>query len=428
MKYPSKSSEYLRILVEICILTYVVVLPFNHRASLSAASLIVLALCWIALMAVEKRFIFRNTILNIPLGLVLLIALISSFFSIDVLCSLDYFRSEILKSVFIFFAIINFVDNEKHIKRLAWFLMFSFILMNLYGLAEYFAILKPLGRKLDSTLGHHNKVGMFADLVFPIIFLFLIKAKDWKMRIPALAFALLSLVAIIFTQSRGAWVSISLAIIVAAFLYDRKMLGAIAVVLAVIPLLLPVGIMKRIITIFDFKDYMKPGRVLVERPFVWKGAIKIIKEYPIIGAGTGSDIFYKLYVEKGYKPKNAKQKLGHAHNQILETLVENGIVGLIAQILFFTAFFRAVNRGLKENKGTIKEIVLIGCFAGILAILFHGVIGSFFRSRMMMLVMIVMGLAVSCTTTSEIIESEVISISGEQWERKEQEKKSALQV
>ena len=412
MKYPSKTSEYLRIVIEICILTYVVVLPFNHRASLSAASLIVLALSWIALMVVEKRFIFRNTLLNIPLGLVIITALISSIFSIDVLSSLDYFRSEILKSTFIFFAIINFVDNEKHIKRLVWFLMLSFILMNLYGLAEYFAILKPIGGKLDATLGHHNKVGMFADLVFPIIFLFLLKAKGWKMRVPAAAFTLLSLVAIIFTQSRGAWISISLAIIITALFYDRKMLGAVAVVLIVLPLLLPVGIMKRVITIFDLKDYMKPGKVLLERPLVWRGAVKIIKEYPIIGAGTGSDIFYKLYVDIGFKPKKAKQKLGHAHNQILETLVENGIVGLIAQILFFTAFFRTVNRGMKGNNGTIKEIVLLGCFAGILAILFHGVIGSFFRSRMMMLVMIVMGLGVSCTIASESAESEVIGISG----------------
>ncbi len=428
MNYQSKNSEYLGLLIEICILVYVVVLPFNHRASLSAVSLVVMGISWVAIMAIEKRVVFKKTMLNIPLALMFFVSLISAFFSVDMLCSLDYFRSEVLKSVFVFFAIINFIDNEKSIKRLVWFLMTSFILMSIYGLVEYFSFLRPVGGKLQATLGHHNKVGMFADLVFPIIFVILIKAKGWKTRVPAAIFALVSIMLIIFTQSRGTWLSLPLAIIITALFYDRRILGAIAVVLAVLPLLLPVSIMKRVTTIFDFKDYMKPGKVLVERPFVWKGAVKIIKKYPVIGAGTGSGIFYKLYVEKGYKPKRAKQELGHAHNQMLETLVENGIAGLIVQFYFFFSFFRAVKGAWKKNEGTMVEAILIGCIMGVIAILFHGVVGSFFRSRMMMLIMIVMGLAMSCVGQREYKELEVINIPEEQWEKKEKEKKLAAQL
>ncbi|RMF97450.1 MAG: hypothetical protein D6734_02190 [Candidatus Schekmanbacteria bacterium] len=427
MTEKEKMQNILKNIIQISILIYVVVLPFNHRATLSALCLIIAAFCWILSMIIERKFILKKTALNVPLGLVFLIALISAIFSIDSACSLNFFRSEILKAVFIFFAIVNFFDSERRIKQLVWLLMFSFVLMNIYGLAEYFAILRPAGRKLDATLGHHNKVGMFADLVFPLILIYALKVKDWKSRIPLLFFGIISLTAVIFTQSRGAWVSIILGLLICGIFYDRKILNALAVILIILPLILPANIMKRVTTIFDFDDYLKPGRVLVERPFVWKGAVKIIKKYPIIGAGTGSDIFYKLYVEKGFKPKRAKQKLGHAHNQILETLVENGIAGLIAQIIFFVSFFKTINTGIKKSDDSIKKVILLGCFTGVAAILFHGIIGSFWRSRMIFLLMILMGIGTSCAVYSDLKDSDVIEIVDSQWE-KEKEKKLAAQI
>ncbi|MBI5375891.1 MAG: O-antigen ligase family protein [Candidatus Schekmanbacteria bacterium] len=395
----AKVGIYLRHLIEICILTYIVVIPFNNRASLSDSALVMIAIVWTALMFFEKKIIFKKTSLNIPAGILILVSILSAFFSIDPAYSFDYIRSEILKSFLILFAIINFMDEERQIKRLIWFIIASFTVMNIYGIVEYYITLAHEGKKLDATLGHHNKVGMFADLVFPVILIMFLKIKGWKTRLPLSISIIVGMIVIIFAQSRGSWVSIILSLLIIGVFYERKVLGAVAITFAILPLLLPGTIIKRFITIFDFGNYLKPKKVLIERPFVWQASFKIIKKYPFLGAGTGTDIFYKLYVEKGLKPKKAKQKLGHAHNQMLQTLVENGIAGFLAQTALFVSFFCTVFAGRKKYRNTFREVIIIGCAAGIIAIFFHGFVGTFLRSRMVIMVMIIMGTAVACCQT-----------------------------
>jgi len=65
------------------------------------------------------------------------------------------------------------------------------------------------------------------------------------------------------------------------------------------------------------------------RYYVWKAALEVIKEHPIVGVGTGnsSEVLVKQYLQDGYTGA-AKENL-NAHNQYLQTTVVMGVVGLL---------------------------------------------------------------------------------------------------
>jgi O-antigen ligase len=81
-----------------------------------------------------------------------------------------------------------------------------------------------------------------------------------------------------------------------------------------------------------------------ERLIVWKSAMQIIKNHPIIGVGIG-DVrteLVKEYIRIG-EDKLEKERL-NAHNQFLEVLLEDGLVGFSFFLLVFgSLIFIAIN-------------------------------------------------------------------------------------
>jgi O-antigen ligase len=81
-----------------------------------------------------------------------------------------------------------------------------------------------------------------------------------------------------------------------------------------------------------------------ERIIVWKAAMNVIKKNPIMGVGIG-DVRTELVEEYDRigEYKISRQRL-NAHNQFLEVLLENGIVGILIFIsLFGYMIFIAIN-------------------------------------------------------------------------------------
>lgn len=70
------------------------------------------------------------------------------------------------------------------------------------------------------------------------------------------------------------------------------------------------------------------GRVLA-----WKASIKLIKENPILGVGTGDvrDELLKKYQEMGYT--GVAQKNYNPHNQYLQTYLSTGVLGFLTLLL-----------------------------------------------------------------------------------------------
>ncbi len=89
----------------------------------------------------------------------------------------------------------------------------------------------------------------------------------------------------------------------------------------------------------------------VTRIELWKGALLIFKESPLIGVGTGNfeKNIIRLVDEKKLK---LPPTLVHAHNIYFQALATRGAVGVIISLCFFIALIKWGVERIKLNGGT----------------------------------------------------------------------------
>ena len=87
--------------------------------------------------------------------------------------------------------------------------------------------------------------------------------------------------------------------------------------------------MHRLDTIDDFNKYQSN----TERILIWQSAWKMFKDHPILGVGLGqyTENYQKIYIS----PQAKEPQLGHAHNNFMQMLAENGIVGFAGFVTMF---------------------------------------------------------------------------------------------
>ena len=195
-------------------------------------------------------------------------------------------------------------------------------------------------------------------------------------RLALLALALL-LGALLASMSRGGWLGFALAVAVVASLYDRRAFvvalvlgaaGAAVLVLGAFDLLPPQisGRLAQIVSYFGLFDARQVAATaanwaVVERMAVWQAAWSMFESYPFLGVGpgnypiayyehaflgggsTGYPVLYPEFALPGWL-----ESMGHAHNLYLNTLAENGAVGLAAFLVFWFAAIAAVWRAYRR--------------------------------------------------------------------------------
>ena len=370
---------------EAALFIYVFFIPIRHVATVMSISMTIFVSCIIFKIFVEKKFSSYNNPLILPLLFFVSVSLISCFLSIDPSYSFDYFRSVILKYIALFLGITILIKDVSGVKRLVFVLIASYAVIMFFGLFEYFTYFGPTGGKFRfrATFNYYAKAGLYS-LIFlpPVISLFLWEKKVLQ-KILLFICAGGSLLGVLLTQYRGAWISLFLAIILIGFVLDKRILAVVLASLLILPFILPKKIYKQGTTIFDFKKYFVPKeKVLTERPYVWKASLAMIKKRPILGAGSGREIFEILYNERGYRPKEAQQKLLHAHNQMLEILVENGVLGLLCFLWLIGIIIKEGCKAIKSYKNSYEKFLITGIFSGLMGIFVCGFADVFMWSQM----------------------------------------------
>jgi O-antigen ligase len=199
---------------------------------------------------------------------------------------------------------------------------------------------------------------------------------------------LLDLVAFLLTYVRGAWLGFAagVAVLGGSLRRGRGVLFACLVALAVALLLLP-GVRARMRSIADPRDPTSSERVLM-----WKSGLAIARDHLLAGVGPGQ---VKRVYPHYAAPEVFNKYRGHVHNSPLQILIERGIVGFVAWVSMFAAFFvyaaRAARRLPEESGGHALVIGAISAIAGFLvgALFEH----SFGDSEVLLAATFVMGLA-----------------------------------
>jgi putative inorganic carbon (HCO3(-)) transporter len=146
--------------------------------------------------------------------------------------------------------------------------------------------------------------------------------RDWLILIaPAL-----SMVAVVFTYSRGAMAAMLAGLLALGFCFKRKYLVYVAVVVVIIvATLLSLPNFHERYTQNLLKDFNYKNEE--SRVFIWSHALEVIADHPLFGIGQGG--FGRAYKEYLRPDIPWWRVYPHAHNDFLQVAAISGIPGLI---------------------------------------------------------------------------------------------------
>lgn len=178
----------------------------------------------------------------------------------------------------------------------------------------------------QSMLYDNNHLGLAFVVILPLINYLRMHTVSGLIRLGLLGLMVLTLIGIIGTDSRGAFIALCVMAVLFWWQSDKKLMSALAFGVVAIPLVVtfaPQSWYERIDTISEYKeDASFQGRV-----DAWVIAIEIAKERPLVGAGFR--VPYLQSIADRYLDEYRKARA--AHSIYFEVL---GSMGVFALMLF----------------------------------------------------------------------------------------------
>ncbi len=323
-------------------------------------SLIVAA--WLIKSILNKKLIFRRTILDIPLLVFLGSQLLSTIFSIDFWTSLSGYYSRFnggfissLSYSLLYWAFVSNMDKGKALKAIK-LLLISAAIVSLYGILEHFGIdkniwVQDVQNRVFSTFGQPNWLAAFLIALIPVswalsISNFKIKSKNFFIFSAA---SIIFFITLLFTKSRSGilgFIFVDLIFWIFNFLKLKKQTLVPLVIhnSLILVLILIIGTPWTHSLITNNQSPITPQGPSLEvggtesgeiRKIVWKGAIEIWKHYPILG--TGVETFAYSYYNFRPIEHNLVSEwdflYNKAHNEYLNFLANTGILGILSYLI-----------------------------------------------------------------------------------------------
>ncbi len=286
------------------------------------------------------------------------------------------FRVIILEPVLFYFVLRLIPMKRRDLLWLADTLLFTGAAIAVVGLYLYFTGKTVVeteegARRLVSVYGSPNGVGLYLGRCLPFALAFLLlPVSDWRRAYSAAAGGLM-LLAVLFSQSRGAiLLGLPAALLVVLLLWrGRRGVALMALVIAVIPvtLILLAQVLPRL------SDLM--GGTTFFRTHLWYSSVELIREKPLTGVGL--DQFLYWYRSRYLLPDAWKEpNLSIPHNLILNYWVNLGIMGVLIGVAFQAFFWRTLWRAHREARrmDPLMWALLLGLGGSMADYLAHGLV------------------------------------------------------
>lgn len=177
--------------------------------------------------------------------------------------------------------------------------------------------------RITGGMGQPNQLGGFLVVLIPLA---LATMSAWAPgRAVAAVVAVASLIGLYASYSRGALLALGVAVLL--LLRTRTLVIALPVLVVLGVTLAPATLHER------FATGESSGSELASRTDIWRTAVAVWEEDPLLGNGLGS--FPSAYATsrapgKNFLPNTLFEPPPHAHNVYLNLLAEQGLLGLVA--------------------------------------------------------------------------------------------------
>lgn len=385
---------------------------------LMAWPLLLGAIPWLLRMAHEGSWRWR-TPFDWPLLLFLLTGLVSVWSAYDREVAWAKFWT-IMAGVLLFYALAAFSlpgapgDPERGGIPAAWFLAFFGAGVSLYFLATHdwdafptkYAAVEAMGRSFQSPLPqlpghrlHPNVAGGILAMMVPFAAAACGqagRARNWPSLVLGAGLFGTTLLGLLFSSSRGAWLAAAGAAALAVLwwltgLVDGKQPGRRRLLFSGALLLGTVGVLAVLIL-----GPKSPQQLLANLPVLaggldrldlFRNSIILAQEYPFIGAGLGG--FMMLYSTYAYLTHVGF--IIHAHNLFLDVSIEQSVFALLALFWMWALFAVALWR--ESYDGKIRPYLGAAALS-LVTILLHGLTeDALYGSRSVMLLFLPLAFA-----------------------------------
>lgn len=296
---------------------------------------IILMLLFITKKIVYGDYSFVKNPVNIPFLCFVTGRLLSVFLSTNFQSSYPSLYKEIV-IYFLFFVLVNEIDikNKSKAALLLQVIILSALVAAIRGIIIYIFIDKA---RITSTTSGYYTLGMFLTAVFSLSLMIGNHKEIFLKRFIWWIVNFILVAAILLTFDRMHWIAMTVSVIIAGIVKERKFLIVYFVLAGGAVLLYP-QLLERIMMVINDMN-------ISERQIIWKGAGMLFWNHPVFGFGTRTfnEIFplYNQMVDKG---------TSSWHNDILQVYMESGILGLIALIYFIYSLLRNGIKAIKNFK------------------------------------------------------------------------------
>lgn len=267
----------------------------------------------------------------IAISLFAIAMLLSALFSGDIVYGLkrwaDMWIWRFMPFVVVIFLLDNYIDAKK-------VMLTGFAGITVTSVYAVYQGLSGMSRA-NGFYGHPMTLGGWLCIFLPLLLIEFFEKKLLKQYhwLAGLAFCICS-AGLVFNATRGAWLAVGIVCTVLLLYYMFKSKRNLAVSIIFIALISTVLVnnpkfMHRLDTIDDFDKYQSN----TERILMWQSAWNMFKDHPILGVGLGQ--YKENYQQKYISPEAKEPQLSHAHNNFLQMLAENGIVGFVGFAIMF---------------------------------------------------------------------------------------------
>ena len=377
---------------------------------------VIILTSWLLRMVLEKKFVFQKTFWDIPLLIFFGSQIIATILSIDRHTSIwgyySRFNGGLLSTtsyLILYWAFVSNIKKNEAIRGIKY-LLFSALLVSLYGIAEHFGIdarfwVQDVQNRVFSTLGQPNWLAawLVALLTIPLAFFLnkenplLLNTKNKKIKKGlSLALAFILYLCLLYTKSRSGLLGFIATYTVfwaGIFFLNKdkiknilKPFGFITGLLLITTIIVGTPWTPQLKSFFIKQSQIEPVKQENQIPtggtesgeirkIVWTGALNLWKNHPVFG--TGVETFAYSYY--WYRPREHNDVsewdflYNKAHNEYLNFGATSGTIGLLSYLALVVTFISwSLKQIIKKKKKVILNIALLSGFISILVTNFFG--------------------------------------------------------
>ena len=338
--------------------------------------------------------------MDMPLALLLLMAIASLFPSVNLSLSLPVFW-RILLGEAIFYGLVNGIRQERHLRLLTGMLVLGGAGLALFFLAgtdwsavrlirlPIYQYLPSLIRDIEDSEAFNPRVaGMALVTLLPVPLSLSLFGQSGKIRLLSGAAVVIMGLTLLLTQSlqgalglaavllflgiwRSRWFMICIPLGLAALGWGAMAYGPQRIAEVLLSVNHPIGI----------------GVVL--RWDMWSRALAMIRDMPYTGIGLNTFPLIQTHFYPGFLlgPE------GHSHNLLLQIALDLGLPGLVAFLWLLASFGLTVTRAYRQCSDQNLRALLLGLAAGVLAFFASGVIDTIWTAKPVVILWGLLGMA-----------------------------------